>query len=418
MHIKTPWYHGWNIVTICIVVQMAGLGVMANCFSFFLEHWSRDFDVPISTLVLAITLFSIPSALLAPCVGWAIERFSVRRVMLCGMLGIVLSYTLVGLATRGWHVIAIYALLFPLAILFTTGIPSQTLVSRWFVRRRGLAFSLSALGLVVAGILYPPLVVGLLAKVGWRETWWIFAGFNLIFVFTLMLLVLRDRPRTDEAGRYIFDEPENAASPIAGAISVRGILSRRNFWLALFVHIPLILVNSALSINFAPFVKERGLSLGEAATLLAIFNIAAAIGKLGAGAMADRYGNRLPLFILAVATATGTFILIFARGLPPMFGGFVLLGLGQGTWVLLASCMATEFGAKGFPRAYGLANLSSLVTTMAAPALAYAAEVTKSYVAGLVLMGIGCIISVLCAYFFTDRPQSRGVGNLEGGSRQ
>ncbi|HXD02996.1 MAG TPA: hypothetical protein VN627_06775, partial [Novosphingobium sp.] len=81
MRLKTPWYHGWNIVGICILMQMTVLGVMVNCFSFFLEGWSRDFHQPISLFVLAISFFAIPAACCMPFAGWVVERWSLSRVM-------------------------------------------------------------------------------------------------------------------------------------------------------------------------------------------------------------------------------------------------------------------------------------------------------------------------------------------------
>jgi MFS family permease len=402
LRLKTPWYHGWNIVGVCIMMQMAALGVMANCFSFFLEPWSRDFNVPVSTLVVAVTLFSVPASSLAPLTGWAVERWSVSRVMLTGLVGLAACGVLVGFATHGWHILAIYGLLLPLAVNATAGIPSQTLVSRWFVKRRGLAFSISALGLVLAGVLYPPVVVRLIEGVGWRYTWWIFAALHLLVVGAAALLVLRNRPEPSEAGTYLQGEDHHALASTGSTISARAVLTRRKFWLVMLAFVPAILANSAVSSNFAPYVSNRGVDLATAANLLVLFNIAATIGKLGGGMLSDRYGNRLPLLLVTGAATLGMFELAWAQGTPALALGIVLLGFGQGMWVLLASCVAAEFGSRDFPKAYGFASGGSVFATFASPLVAYAAETTGSYTGALVLLGIACLAGMAGAFAYRD----------------
>jgi len=407
-----PWYHGWNIVAVCIIAQAAGLGVMANCFSFFLEDWSRAFGVPVSTMVMAITLFSFPCAFLAPVAGWVAGRFSISRTILVGMAVVSASYAAVGFATQAWHVIAVFALCLPIGITFSSSIPAQSLVSRWFVRRRGLAFSLSAIGLVAAGVVYPPLVVRLMESLGWRWTWWIFAAFNLVVVCTLIAWVLRDFPRPDETA-YGAHAPENAADAASPQMTLRKILSRRNFWITIAACLPPMMANSAMSVNLAPFVADRGLAMNEAATLLALFSVSAAVGKLSCGLLADRYGNRVPLFLMAASSTIGLVLLALAHGSLALGVAYVLLALGQGAMVMAASCIASEFGSHGFSRAYGFFNFSALIGTVPAPMVAYAAEVTHSYVpAVLILAGLCSAAMVASLLFVARRADSVAPGTI------
>jgi len=403
------WYHGWNIVAVCIIMQGAGLGVMANCFSFFLEDWSATFRVPVSTMVLAITLFSFPCAFLAPVAGWVVARFSVRRVMLLGMATVAAGYIGIGFTQHAWQVIAVFVVVLPVGITFSSSITAQSLVSRWFVRRRGLAFSLSATGLVVAGVLYPPLVVALNQALGWRWTWWLSGAFNLVVVCALILLVIRDRPRPDETAYGAGEQEHEHAPADAPELTLRDILSRRNFWIALAGYMPPLMANNAMSVNFAPFAANRGASIAETAALLATFSIAAAVGKLGCGMLADRYGDRIPLMLLGVSSALGLGILVVAGSFVPLAIGFVLLAFGQGAWVMLASCIASEFGARGFSRAYGVASFSSLIGTIPAPLVAWSAEVHHTYVPAVLTFAAGSCAAAGASLLFRDAPRFRRV---------
>jgi len=402
MRLHTPWYHGWNIVALCVLVQMTVLGVMGNCFSFFLEGWSRDFHQPVSLFVLAIAIFSIPCAFLAPVAGWLLERWSVRWVVLAGYAGVCLAYALIGLAPNGWVVFGVYALLLPVAVTGCTGIPSQTLVSRWFVRRRGFAFSLCAVGLVLAGIIYPPIVVWLIPNFGWRATWWIFAAFNLVVVGTLILLVLRNRPGPADGNAYLGGEDHHALEDSGSTITVRQIFSRPNFWFVVLAFVPAQAGNSVLTNNFAPFGQQRGVTLAEVATLVAALNVAATCGKLGVGWLADRYGTRLPLMLLTLSALAGMLALTFAHGLLAIGIGAVLLGIGQGMWVMMAACIASDFGSRDFSRAYGMASAATLFITLPAPAVAYSAELTGSYTGGFLVLALACAAGVVGAMLYRD----------------
>lgn len=93
---------------------------------------------------------------------------------------------LIGFVVAGWQIIAIYRLLLPFAIGFSGGTPTQTLVSRWFVRRRGLAFSIWAMGLVLAGVLLPPSPILALMK---ETTGSYTLGILLLAAFGLLAIV-------------------------------------------------------------------------------------------------------------------------------------------------------------------------------------------------------------------------------------
>jgi MFS family permease len=399
-------YHGWNILAICVLAQIAALGVATNCLTFFLHSWSRDFNMPISQIVMAIPIFSVTCCFLAPVVGALADRYPVRLLLAGAMLVVVIGHLLIGFAVAGWQIIAIYALLLPFAASFSGGIPTQTLVSRWFVRRRGLAFSICAVGLVLAGILFPPVVVYLIEQVGWRATWLIFGVGILLFVLPATLLVIRERPGEEEGRDYIVAEATVAET---AAPAVRDILTRRNFWVTIAVFAPVLLSNSAMQMNFAPFAAARGLSVEQAAILIGVFNAAAAGGKLATGTMTDRFGNRLPLLLLSVLGAASTFWLVWAQGFALLSIGFVALGLSQGVWVLLASCMAAEFGSSGFPRAYGIASCFAVLTTISPPVLAWLAETTGGYSLGLLALGAICLIAVFSAPFFIDHAHAKPI---------
>jgi len=66
--------------------------------------------------------------------------------------------------------------------------------------------------------------------------------------------------------------------------------------------------------------------------------------------------------------------------------------------------MATEFGSRDFPRAYGVACTGTVLTTIGAPFVAYLAEVTGNYMTSLLLIAAGCGMALVGALLYRDRP--------------
>jgi MFS family permease len=70
--------------------------------------------------------------------------------------------------------------------------------------------------------------------------------------------------------------------------------------------------------------------------------------------LSDRFGNRLPLFGLAMLTAVGGLMVALGHSEFTLGAGAMLVGLYGGMWPLPAAAVAGEFGASGVGRAFGL----------------------------------------------------------------
>lgn len=388
----SPWYHGWNIVGLCVLVQIAALGLTLNCFSLFLHDWTREFGLPVSSFALGITIFSAGCALVAPFSGLAADRLPARRLFAVMLVVLALFHLAVSFVATGWQIVALYAVMLPAAVTFSAGIPCQTIVSRWFVRRVGLAMGLTAFGLALAGVIFPSLIVWLLPILGWRTLWQIFAGLIALIVLPLVLLGMRDRPGTEEGKRYIGAQPHIAAT---STLTARAVFGRRNFWVAVAAFVPIQCASISMTVNLAPIVTSYGFSPKVAGLMIAVLSISALTAKLLAGAAADRFGNRGPMMVTGLLCAAGLAALVNSSGnLPLLVGAFVMIGLSQGVWTLLASATAAEFGRQGFGRAFGLICMFPPAASLAPPMIARLKELSGSYTLGLSIL---CGLAVLAA---------------------
>lgn len=378
------WYHGWNIVGLCVLVQIAGLGITLNCFSLFLHDWTSEFGLPVSDFAFGITVFSVGCAICAPFAGRVAERYPAKWLLAVMLVLLAAFHVILSFVETGWAIVWLYSLLLPIAITFSSGIPSQTIVSRWFIHRVGLAMGLTAFGLAVAGVLFPSIIVWLLPTLGWRVIWRIFAGIILLVILPLVLIFMRDRPTAEEGTVYLSGQGSHAE---ISKLTVRQVFSRRNFWVAVFVFVPIQCASISMTVNLAPIVTSYGFSAKVAGLMIAVLSISALSAKLVAGVAADRFGNRVPMILTALLCASGLAALINSSGnLPLLFAAFVLIGLSAGVWTLLASATAAEFGREGFGRAFGLICMFPPVASLAPPMVARLAEISGSYSLGLSIL--------------------------------
>ena len=381
------WYYGWNIVAIGILSQVAANGLTYNSFSLFLRDWSTEMHAPVSRLQLSIAAMVLPSALLAPVVGSLADKFPARRLCAAGLLGMAGFYFAVSATTAGWQITALYGLLAPLPACLATGLTVNTVVSRWFVRRRGLALGLSSFGVGMAGILLPPLIAAALPAFGWRMIWRVGGLVLALLVMPLVLAIMRHQPTEREGLHYLSNgDQRRQPSSKAAQLTVREILSRKNFWLVIVSYVPLMALSSGFLQNLAPYTLNHGLSRQFAGTLISLFSLSYLLATFLTGPLSDRFGVR-PLFAgLAVITASGAIVAAFATRAPAIVLGSALIGLAGGLQTLQAAAVAAEFGASGFGRAYGLSLLFIPIASLAPYCIAKAEESTGSYAPALITL--------------------------------
>jgi OFA family oxalate/formate antiporter-like MFS transporter len=390
---KSGWYYGWNIVAVCILSQVACNGLTYNAYSLFLRGWSAELHTPISLLQLPIAGMGIMCALTSPFIGALADKLPPRRMFAFGLLGMALFMVGISFAKATWQIIALYAGLVPFALGFATAIPANALISRWFVKRRGLALGLSAFGIGIAGVVLPPIIAAALPAIGWRMIWQAGALLTVAVVLPVVLFTIRNQPTQKEGLHYV--SGGGGASHHGhghGGAGWREVAKRKAFWLLIAAWLPIMAINGGVGQNLAPYAASHGFATESAGALISVFSLAHLVATLGLGILSDRFGNRIPFAGLAVVVSAGAATLAFGDGLPAAFVGAALVGLGGGWATLLAAGMAAEFGADGFGRAFGLAMAFIPISALVPFVIAKTQEVTGSYAPALI--GVSVVVLI------------------------
>ncbi|ARI78847.1 MFS transporter [Halobacillus mangrovi] len=326
--VQPPFYYGWIIVVIAgLSVFFSGPG-QTYSVSIFIDYYIQDFDYSRSLVSGIYSGATLCAGFALFMMGRLVDRFGQRVMMVA--IGALLSLALF------WNAFLLGPIMMFLGFfmirLFGQGsmtlIPN-TLVPQWFIRKRGRALSVMAIGGFASSALLPPLNTWMIESFGWRMTWGIWGVAVLVLFVPLAFLFVRNQPKD------VGEIPDGTPRPIKGQKSLnpnvdvnekswtlKEAMSTRAFWFVLFCVIVPALVNTAVTFHIVSIMDLRGLDTGIAAMVLTLMAIIGFPVTFVSGYLVDRFqvhyilaitffGHILTLLILLV---TDTWVLAVVFG--------------------------------------------------------------------------------------------------------
>jgi cyanate permease len=390
-------FRGWWIVGVVLVAQGIALGPFIT-FSLFIPPVVEDFGMSRMTANLGISIMTVVMTLVGPFVGALLDRRSIRGLMVAGAVLNVLSFLAISRATEVWQLGLVLGIGLAGGTAMLGPLAGTTVVAKWFDRLRGRAVGIAAVGPPLMGLLIAPLAGALIESVGWRTTLLYYAAATL-FVIPPVWLVIRNRP--EDVGQlpdgadpgevrgqpFVGEEPSASLSPGTLEWTTPRIFRAANFW-ALALGMGLVFgIGGGWNANVIPFLQDLGFSIQEGSVLLAIGAGMAVPGTLLFGALADRFDNRMLLWISIALQIVCFFALRTEPGYAVLVATMLVFGLSAGGLLpVYASVVGKAFGPLSFGTVMGLGGLVMLPFAAAAPPIAGGIrDVTGSYGPALVI---------------------------------
>ncbi len=390
------WFRLGVSVLLCTIGGVAMWSVVVA-----LPAVQAEFGVARGSAALAYTLTMIGTATGNIVVGRIVDRIGIvwplriAAVMLClGYLAASLSRTVAEFALAQGLLMA----LFGASVTFG---PLMADVSRWFVRRRGLAISICAAGSYLAGTIWPPVVQHFIAEIGWRQTHAYIGVFCLVTILPLSWFLRR--------------HPIASTAPISSSAAVRsggGIpgLSAGTLQVLLCVAGVSCCVAMAMpQVHLVAYCSDRGYGPARGAEMLSGMLICGIISRVGFGFVADRIGGLRTLLVGSFAQMTALLLYVGFDGLVSLYVVSALFGLFQGGIVPAYAVIVREY----FPAREAGARIGLVLTaTMAGMALGgwmsgAIFDMTGSYQAAF-LNGIGWnVLNAAIAVLLLARASGR-----------
>jgi len=339
----------WWIVfaTVCgLIVGGGAINVFA--FGVFLKPITAELGVGRAMFSSALTMHAALAALSCPAIGWLVDRWGARRVMIPGLL-------IYALATACYALIQASPFAITFLIFAVTGIvggvgtpiPYATVITQWFDRQRGLALGVGIAGVGLGVALVPQLAAALIAAFGWRTAYVGLGIAILVVAFVPVAIFLREPPEAVHA-------PDGAAAAMLPGVDAAQAFRSGLFWgLAIAFFLDVIAINGTLT-HIVALLTDRGIALQTATATLSGVGIALILGRILSGWCLDRMWGPYVAVAFFVLPMIGIALLASgATGIVP-YAGAVTLGLGIGAEVdLMAFFTGRYFGARHYAKIYG-----------------------------------------------------------------
>lgn len=382
------------VIGVVFLGMAVAIGGTHYSFGVFVEPLEEEFGWS-RTEVTASLSFSAMSALAAPFIGRALDRFGARPVMTISILALALTFGLRPLMTNvgHWYLLSfVHFVAFPGASMLA----GPKLVGNWFPRTRGRMMGIASMGANFGGIILPPSLGALIMATTWRSGF-IALGALSGLVGVLAVLFVHDK----KGGKISVQTDDKARGPVLAfdrGATVREAFRSRSFYAMTFGIIAANFAYSAVLSQIIPHLEAEGLSQERATLFLSIMAIFGMGGKVSFGYLTERFASRkalaLSLFIQCISLAA----LITLPGSPALYVFAPALGLGFGGMGSAMPILAQDtVGMKNFGTIYGLVTLATVSSSLLGPLLMGGSfDLRGSYDLGFIVViaifGLGILI--------------------------
>ena len=390
-----PFYYGWIVVGASSTVVFARMAPAITTLTVLIFPISHELGWSRTLIAGSVSAGALASLVLSPVVGWAIDRFGARPVLVVSVL--VLGVAMISLA---W---ATAPLTFYLAfaagrIVFHTSAPigASTVAARWFIRKRGRAIGMIFLFGAIGGVVFTMLASLVVESHGLKATWIAMGLVVLVFSVAPSLLLVAERP--EDIGLLPDGEPPDSTDPEkgVGAIVPVGVpdspatvlpraqmttdtdswtlgeaVRTKTFWLLVFMGFASFFVHTSIGVHMGAYFRDVGLGATSAALAVSLSWSVSAVGSLIWGWVTDRIDVRYAYSGMFLFQAGSTLYLIFVGGTLGVFLASGLFGIvSAGSNVVPSVIYANYFGRSSLGRIRGLGEVGVLLGQATGPVIA------------------------------------------------
>jgi MFS family permease len=337
-------YPGWKVVLAGFFgVMVSVAAVVPYTFGLFIKPLAESFGWNREATSAGFSIAALTIAATSPCLGFLLDRYEPRRIILPCIVVFSAAYASLALLTS--HLLHFYLTFFIIGLVGqgTAFMGYSRAISTWFNRRRGFALSIMLAGCAVGAMVLPVLAQAVITHLGWRFAYVILGGLAFVVGFPLTAVFVRERPGAQQ---------DHHASTEHG-VRVTAALTKLSFWIiAATACLCAISVNGTLA-HISALLTDRGVSTSGAAWCVAIIGATGLIGNLFTGIFLDRFFGPRVWQVMLLMTVFGIVLLSVAYSLAAGLVASALIGFsmgGEGT--IMPYVLGRYFGLKRFSTLY------------------------------------------------------------------
>lgn len=345
---STPrFFYGWIIVAVAFLSLFVSLGIRFTYSIFFIpltNEFGWDRAATSGIFSLSLLLFAI----IGPFLGNLFDRVGARIVFVIGSAILGIGLILCGTTQSYWQLVIYYSLIASLGLAALSLGMHGVVLSRWFVRKRGLAIGLAFAGTGLGTFVFAPLGEQLIAAYGWRDTYILFGIIVLVLLGPANTLWARSRPQEmgllPDGESLLVDSGKRAQSS-QPAHNARTVLHDGRLWLLLIVTLLALTSARMIVVHAVAHMVDVGMTTLFAATVYGAVGLVQAPATVAWGWISDHVGRvwAFTLGSLCVVAAIGILLYLQIDANPNLAWLFAIaFGLGDSSRTSLLNALTAD----------------------------------------------------------------------------
>jgi MFS family permease len=269
---------------------------LMHSYPVYLVAFIAEFGWSRGETSIAYSVSQLVAGVSSPLVGFLVDRLGPRRLLLLGGGLLVAGLFASAFVTALWQIILLYGIVMTVGANCLGLVVFVPMLSRYFVRRRGMAISIVQSANGIARGISAPLVQLLISLIGWRTTYMAQAGLMAVLVLPLAALFRRAEapPAPPSDGGIPIDPPgaAPAAVPYFGW-TLAEAMRTPHFWLLFAVYLFTGLGSFFVSLHQLAFAVDIGFDKLYGAEVLGMGAFLAVPGIVVTGTLSDYIGREL-----------------------------------------------------------------------------------------------------------------------------
>lgn len=267
---------------------------LMHSYPVYLVAFIEEFGWSRAETSIAYSVSQFVSGISSPFVGVLVDRLGPRRLLLLGSFLLVVSLAASAFATTLWQMVVLYGVVMTLGANCLGLVVFVPILSRHFVRRRGMAISIVQSANGIARGISAPSVQAMISLIGWRTTYLVQAALMALVVLPLAALFRRADPVRQRKEQLPADaEPSASATGQSQAWSLGEAIRTPHFWLLFAVYLFTGLGSFFVSLHQLAFAVDIGFDKLYAAQVLGIGAFLAVPGIVITGTLSDYLGREV-----------------------------------------------------------------------------------------------------------------------------
>jgi len=403
---KSPsFYQYWSPAGAGFLLNTTSIGLF-GVYGLFVNVVADEFNSSAAALGIGMALIALVMGLAGPIIGPLLDRYSIKKIMVSGVLVMLLSF----LALSRGSSLALMGLMLccvGVGIALYGQLPANVMLVNNYIADRGRALSIAAAGASFGGVFLPPLAALLMSVFGWRN-----GLVGLAFIcgtgaLVSILFGLRHYKKLEPVIAPAESPTKDSEQPVKTSL-----LRSKAFWLTGICFGLSYAAGAIYSFALIPPAQNLGYDIQQAALILSVGGAFGFVGKISYAIYADKLRDKLipTTFVLLSVQLLIWLTVIHTDNIYLLYLSAAGVGLCSGTFLpLYPVFISTYFDESVMGKVSGNQGLIFLpFMLLAAPMAGVAYDTTGSYVP-IFWAVFGVTLVMMTLFIILGKPQRASI---------